>query len=212
MRQKLRQGPSGLPRGSAAAERRPVSADAISWALHLAPVPAGCGGQPSTACKFRARRPSRPRRPGQHAPVLLRRWLTCQLIWPSLYRGHRVCKFTNLAGGHESRLTPIIRCQLADGGWSPRHAEYLFGRPGASRRGKPVRSHRIICCLWVMSRTTCVSVVFGVPACLADQRGEVETVSHVPPSLARLATSRRQAVSTVVLPMHCRACLAFRGG
>jgi hypothetical protein len=107
MRQKLRQGPSGLPRGSAAVERRPVSADAISWARHLAPVPAGCGGQPSTACKFRARRPSRPRRAGQHAPVLLRRWLTCQLIWPSLYRGHRVCKFTNLAGGHESRLTPI---------------------------------------------------------------------------------------------------------
>jgi hypothetical protein len=85
-----------------------VSADAISWALHLAPVPAGCGGQPSTACKFRARRPSRPRRAGQHAPVLLRRWLTCQLIWPSLYRGHRVCKFTNLAGGHESRLTPSM--------------------------------------------------------------------------------------------------------
>ena len=111
MRQKLRQGPSGLPRGSPAAERRPVSADATSWALHLAPVPAGCGGQPSTACKFRARRPSRPRRAGQHAPVLLRRWLTCQLIWPSLYRGHRVCKLTNLAGGHESRLTPIQRAR-----------------------------------------------------------------------------------------------------
>jgi hypothetical protein len=31
-----------------------VSVEAISWALHLAlaPVPAGRGGQPSTACKF----------------------------------------------------------------------------------------------------------------------------------------------------------------
>jgi hypothetical protein len=29
-----------------------VSAEAILWALHLAPVPAGGGGQPSTASKF----------------------------------------------------------------------------------------------------------------------------------------------------------------
>jgi hypothetical protein len=29
-----------------------VSVEAISWALNLAPVPAGRGGQPSTACKF----------------------------------------------------------------------------------------------------------------------------------------------------------------
>jgi hypothetical protein len=33
-------------------ERRPVSVEAISWALNLAPVPADRGGQPSTACKF----------------------------------------------------------------------------------------------------------------------------------------------------------------
>jgi hypothetical protein len=29
-----------------------VSVEAISWALNLAPVPAGRGGQPSSACKF----------------------------------------------------------------------------------------------------------------------------------------------------------------
>jgi hypothetical protein len=29
-----------------------VSVEAICWALNLAPVPAGRGGQPSTACKF----------------------------------------------------------------------------------------------------------------------------------------------------------------
>jgi hypothetical protein len=51
MRQKLRQG-GGPPRGGTAAERRPVSVEAISWALNLAPVPADRGGQPSTACKF----------------------------------------------------------------------------------------------------------------------------------------------------------------
>jgi hypothetical protein len=29
-----------------------VSVEAISWALTLDPIPAGRGGQPSTACKF----------------------------------------------------------------------------------------------------------------------------------------------------------------
>jgi hypothetical protein len=29
-----------------------VSVEAISWALNLAPVPAGRGAQPSSACKF----------------------------------------------------------------------------------------------------------------------------------------------------------------
>ena len=29
-----------------------MSVEAISWALNLAPVPADCGGQPSSACKF----------------------------------------------------------------------------------------------------------------------------------------------------------------
>jgi len=29
-----------------------MSVEAISWALDLAPVPAGRGGQPSSACKF----------------------------------------------------------------------------------------------------------------------------------------------------------------
>ena len=29
-----------------------MSVEAISWALNLAPVPAGRGGQPSSACKF----------------------------------------------------------------------------------------------------------------------------------------------------------------
>src|SRR5689334_23682364 len=38
--------------GGASEERRPVSVEAISWALNLAPVPADRGGQPSTACKF----------------------------------------------------------------------------------------------------------------------------------------------------------------
>ena len=30
----------------------PVSVEAISWALNLAPVPADRGGQPASACKF----------------------------------------------------------------------------------------------------------------------------------------------------------------
>ena len=29
-----------------------MSAEAISWALNLAPVPVGRGGQPSSECKF----------------------------------------------------------------------------------------------------------------------------------------------------------------
>jgi hypothetical protein len=33
-------------------ERCPVSVEAVSWALNLAPVPAGRGGQPSSACRF----------------------------------------------------------------------------------------------------------------------------------------------------------------
>ena len=33
-------------------KRYPVSVEAISWALNLAPIPADRGGQPSTACKF----------------------------------------------------------------------------------------------------------------------------------------------------------------
>jgi hypothetical protein len=33
-------------------ELRPVSVEAISWALNLAPVPAGRGGKPSSASKF----------------------------------------------------------------------------------------------------------------------------------------------------------------
>jgi hypothetical protein len=52
MRQKLRQEPGGPPRGSTAAKRRPVSVEAISWALNLAPALAGRGGQPPIACKF----------------------------------------------------------------------------------------------------------------------------------------------------------------
>jgi hypothetical protein len=35
-----------------AAGRRPMSVEAISWALNLAPVPADRGGQPTSACKF----------------------------------------------------------------------------------------------------------------------------------------------------------------
>jgi hypothetical protein len=36
----------------ASGRRCPVSVEAISWALNLAPVPADRGGQPSSACKF----------------------------------------------------------------------------------------------------------------------------------------------------------------
>ena len=52
MRQKLRQGARRPSTGSRAGGRRPVSVEAISWALNLAPVPADQGGQPSSACKF----------------------------------------------------------------------------------------------------------------------------------------------------------------
>src|SRR6266581_8448426 len=52
MRQKLRQ-EAGRPSMEQHPEgRRPVSVEAISWALNLAPVPADRGGQPSSACKF----------------------------------------------------------------------------------------------------------------------------------------------------------------
>ena len=52
MSHKLSHDPPGRPGAPAAAGRRPVSVEAISWALNLAPVPADRGGQPSTACKF----------------------------------------------------------------------------------------------------------------------------------------------------------------
>src|SRR5258707_15529276 len=42
----------GLAPGPSAARWCPVSVEAISWALNLAPVPADRGGQPSSACKF----------------------------------------------------------------------------------------------------------------------------------------------------------------
>src|SRR5260370_18428690 len=42
----------GLALGPSTARWCPVSVEAISWALNLAPVPADRGGQPSSACKF----------------------------------------------------------------------------------------------------------------------------------------------------------------
>jgi len=75
-------------------EATPVSVEAICWALNLAPVPAGRGGQPSTACKFVLVGLADHARAGRLHP--------CQFIWPSLYRVTE-CKVTNLAGGHESR-------------------------------------------------------------------------------------------------------------
>src|SRR5258706_14033278 len=42
----------GLAPGPSAARWCPVSVEAISWALNVAPVPADRGGQPSSACKF----------------------------------------------------------------------------------------------------------------------------------------------------------------
>ena len=52
MRQKLRQEARRPLRGGMPEERCPVSVEAISWALNLAPVPADRGGQPSSACRF----------------------------------------------------------------------------------------------------------------------------------------------------------------
>jgi len=52
MRQKLRQGARRPTTGQHGRGARPVSVEAISWALYLAPVPAGRGGQPSPVCKF----------------------------------------------------------------------------------------------------------------------------------------------------------------
>ena len=69
MRQKLRQKVGGLLRGSTGEGRRPVSVEAICWALNLAPVPADRGGQPSSACKVRARRLGQPCRAGRHRRV-----------------------------------------------------------------------------------------------------------------------------------------------
>jgi hypothetical protein len=54
-----------------------VSFGAISWALHLAPVPVGRGGQPSTACKFVLVGLADYAEPDACNP--------CQFIWPSLY-------------------------------------------------------------------------------------------------------------------------------
>jgi len=54
-----------------------------------------------------------------------------------------------------SRRAPIIRSQPAGPGRSLRHAEYLFGgRSAVSRCCAPVRSQRIVCRRWVMSRAT----------------------------------------------------------
>jgi hypothetical protein len=81
-----------------------VSVEAISWALNLAPVPPGCGGQPSTACKFvlvglaNYAGPDGTRQ-SCYAVGLHR----CQLIC-AIATAVTECKVTNLAGGHESRL------------------------------------------------------------------------------------------------------------
>jgi hypothetical protein len=75
-----------------------VRVEAISWAPNLAPVPDGVANHA---------------RPGRHAPVLLRRWLAPVPVHLR-YRYNAVteCKVTNLSGGRESRLTPIIcACQ-----------------------------------------------------------------------------------------------------
>jgi hypothetical protein len=62
-------------------------------------------------------RPSQLRRAGLHAPVLLRRWLAPVPVHVRRrYTAVTECKVTNLAGGHESRLTPIRNGWAA--GWS----------------------------------------------------------------------------------------------
>jgi hypothetical protein len=52
MSHKLSQDPASDLAHSAVAWGWPVSVEAISWALNLAPVPADRGGQPSSACKL----------------------------------------------------------------------------------------------------------------------------------------------------------------
>jgi hypothetical protein len=91
MRQKLRQKARRPLRGSTPGERRPVSVEAIFWALNLAPVPAGRGGQPSTACKFVLVGLADHTEPDSTRQSCYAVGLDpCQFIWPSLYRGHRV--------------------------------------------------------------------------------------------------------------------------
>ena len=68
-----------------------MSAEPISWALNLGPVPADRSGQPSSACKFLLvglANHAGPDDPRQSCYVVGLR--QCQFIWPSLYRGHRV--------------------------------------------------------------------------------------------------------------------------
>jgi hypothetical protein len=74
-----------------AAERRPASVEAISWALRLTPVPAGRGGQPSTACKFVLVGLADHAEPDSTRQSCYAVGLhPCQFVRPSLYRGHRV--------------------------------------------------------------------------------------------------------------------------
>ena len=90
MRQKLRQGATRPTTGQPAAERRPTSVEAISWALHLAPVPADRSGQPTTACKFVLVGLADHAEPDSTRQCCYAVGLhSCQFIWPSLYRGRR---------------------------------------------------------------------------------------------------------------------------
>ena len=77
--------------GSTPEERRSVSVEAISWALNLAPVPAGRDRQPSTACKFVLVGLANHAGPDDARQSCYAVGLhPCQFSGTSLYRGHRV--------------------------------------------------------------------------------------------------------------------------
>ena len=210
------EGPSGPPRSSRAEERRPMSVEAISWALHLAP--AGRGGQSPHRMQVRARRPSQPRRAGQHAPVLLRRWLAPMPV----HRCHRCTavtesKVTNLAGGHESRLpAEYLLVLFGVCGRVPRRRTASFGRR-VGCRGVAMNSGFTVragdCLVWPagLPRRPLIAVTSGVPfgrgghrRCWCHPTGLEQRIGH--PRIKRgPARSRRHGFRTVPPQAPARA-------
>ncbi len=108
--------------------------EAISWALNLASAPAGCGGLPSSACKFCARRLGEPRLAGRGPRS--RRWPR----WPATpaCRARRAY-LPGSAGsrGHHRAMRP---------GPGPTAGQDQSGQPGGGDHGRRANC-LAACCL-----------------------------------------------------------------
>jgi len=81
-----------------------MSVEAISWALHLAPVPVGRGGQPPSACKYSSAWPTMR---GRAARARSRRWPRWCATGLS-ERTMRACVDRLEAGGDLSGLAEMV--------------------------------------------------------------------------------------------------------